>query len=262
MSRVGRIGALVAEGVREHVYLAGLFWSLVRVALKPRTWGRTVRAELVRQIYVCGVQASRFVLYVAVAVGLSVVAQALLWLQRIGQPDLLGPLLVAVLVREAAPVLTNLLAISRNGTTMTVGLGQMRLSGEVRVLDAQGVDPLVYLVLPRVLGLIIAVFCLNMLFLAAAMGSGFLFSALLSDSLGDPARFTQSVLTSVSSVDLANFLVKTLVPALLTGIVCCHEGLKVQGSASRVLSASRRALAQAVRALFLVSALMSLWTYL
>ncbi len=262
MNSVARLGAYTLDTWQELRYLAAMFWALAAASLRRQTWVRTVRNELVRQVYTNGVQATRFILYVSIAVGISVVSQALVWMQKIGQPKLLGPLLVTVLVREAVPVLTNLLAIGRNGTSMTLELGQMNIAGEVRMLDAQGLDPFVYLVLPRVLGLSIAVFCLNLFFLTGSLVSGYLFSALLAAKVGDPVSYLQSILNSVEALDLANFLLKSLLPALCTGIICCHEGLRLQGSVAKIPAATKRALANSVRALFFISALVSLLTYI
>ena len=258
----GRLANYTRNSWSELRYLAALTWAIFQVAIRRQTWKRTVRTELVRQVHSTGVQATRFVLYVSIAVGVSVVAQALVWMNKIGQTQLLGPLLVTVLIREAVPILTNLLAIGRNGTTMTAELGQMSISGEVRVLDSQGLDPFIYLVLPRVLGLCIAVFCLNLFFLAGSFISGYLFSSLLTPNMSGPATFIQSILNSIDGLDLVNFLVKSLLPALLTGVICCSEGLRVSGSAARIPAASKRALANSVRALFLVSSLVSLLTYI
>ncbi len=262
MNLVARFGDHTLEVLKELRYMAAVLWTVLLVAARRRTWVRTIRSELVRQIYSTGVQATRFVLYVAVAVGVSVVAQALIWMQKIGQTQLIGPLLVTVLVREAVPVLTNLLVIGRSGTTMTAELGQMSIAGEVRVLDSQGLDPFVCLVLPRVLGLCIAVFCLNLLFLVGSFFSGYLFSTLLTPNISAPATFVQSVLDSIDALDLVNFLVKSLLPALFTGVICCSEGLRVSGSAAMIPAATKRALANSVRALFLTSSLVSLLTYI
>jgi len=262
MNSLTRLGGYTLDAWRELRYLAAMLGTIVRVSIHRQTWTRTVGAELVRQIFSSGVQATRFVLYVSIAVGISVVAQSLVWMQKIGQPELLGPLLVTVLIREAVPVLTNLLVIGRSGVSITAELGQMSLSGEVRVLDSQGLDPFIFLVLPRVLGLCVAVFCLNLLFLVGAFISGYLFSALLTQNIANPASLFQTIFDSIDSLDLVNFLVKSLLPALFTGVICCHEGLKVSGSATRVLSAGKRALANSVRALFFTSSLVSLLTYI
>lgn len=262
MNAVARIGADARGRWRALCYLAAVIWAVLAVSLRRSTWRRTIRGELSRQIMGTGVEASRFVLYVSLALGISVVAQALVWMEKIGQTRLLGPLLVTVLVREAVPVLTNLLAIARNGTALTTELGRMQVSGEVRVLDAQGLDPFVFLVVPRVLGLTLAVFCLNVIFLFGALLSGYLFGIFLGPGIEGPTPFFRSILLAVSPLDLVNFFLKSLIPALLTGVICCTEGLGVGTNGSEVPVATRRALARSVRALFFSAALISLLTYL
>ena len=262
MNTIARLGNSTLEGWREICYLAGIIWQVFVVAGKPRYWTRTMRAEFYRQIISTGIDTSGFVVYVACAVGISVVAQVLIWLQIIGQSQSLGPLLVTVLVREAVPVLINLLAIGRNGTALTTELGNMKITGEVRVLDAQGLDPFIYLVMPRVLSLTISVFCLAVLFVVVAFASGYLSSLVLSPSAVDPGTFGRSIIFSVSPVDLINFLSKTIIPALYTGAICCSQGLRVQTSLTEVPKVTKHALALSVRALFGIAALVSLLTYM
>jgi phospholipid/cholesterol/gamma-HCH transport system permease protein len=262
MNTIARVGNFTLEGWQEICYLAAIIWQVFSVSARPRYWTRTVRAEFYRQIISTGIDASGFVIYVACAVGISVVAQVLVWLQLIGQSQSLGPLLVTVLIREAVPVLINLLAIGRNGTALTTELGNMKIAGEVRVLDAQGIDPFIYLVMPRVLSLTLSVFCLAVIFVVVAFAGGYLSSLVLSPSEVDPGTFARSIIFSVSPVDLINFLSKTIIPALFTGAICCSQGLRVQTSLTEVPTATKRALALSVRALFGISVLVSLLTYM
>ncbi|GAB4372132.1 MAG: hypothetical protein Kow00128_20640 [Deltaproteobacteria bacterium] len=261
MNAAARLGGYTLGKLAELRSLGAVLWAVSSSSARPGFWRRTVRAELARQIYSAGVQSSRFVAYVAFALGVSVVAQALAWAHRIGQTLSLGPLLVAVLVRQAVPVLTNLLAIARNGTALTTELGTLRATGEIRVLEAQGIDPFVYLVVPRVLGLTLAVFCLNVIFLAVSFASGYLFSTILSPGIVGAKAFTQSILVSVGPLDLVNFLAISLVPALFTGSICSIEGLSVGSALTDVPAAASRALARSVRALFLTAAVVSFLTY-
>ncbi|BCR03845.1 ABC transporter permease [Desulfuromonas versatilis] len=262
MNPLARLGDHTLESWRGLRHLAAVLWAVLTVALRRRSWPRTVREELVRQVFASGVGACGFVTMVAILLGVSVVAQALVWVRKIGEPDLLAPLLVTVLVREAVPVLTNLLLIARSGSALTTDLGSRMVAGEVRMLDAQGLDPFLYLVMPRVIGLCVAVCCLSLQFLLGALASGYLFAALLSPTSEGVLSFAHSVLISVDALDLINFAAKSLLPALFTGIICCTEGLAVGSAAGQVPAATRRALGRSVRALFLSSALVSLLTYL
>jgi len=261
MNTFAQVGNFALNGWREICYLSGITAQVLFVGVKPRYWTRPVRAEFYRQILSIGIDSIGFVFYVASAVGIVVVAQALVWLQVVGQSKSLGALFVTVLIREAVPILTNFLIIGRSGTALTSELGNMRISGEVRVLDAQGLDPFIYLVMPRVLSLTVSVFCLAVLFVAVSFSSGYLCSLLLSPAIADPGTFIYSIFSSLNPVDIINFLAKSIIPALFTGAICCAEGLRVEASITEVPPATKRALSRSVRALFGISALVTLLTY-
>src|SRR3712207_9576670 len=65
-----------------------------------RSWRRTVRDVLARQVLYSGVEATPFTVVVAFLVGVSIVVQVQLWVRKVGQSQLIGPLLVAVVIRE------------------------------------------------------------------------------------------------------------------------------------------------------------------
>ena len=261
MNTFAQVGHTALNGWREVRYLTGITWQVLLLSIRPRYWTRAVRSELHRQMLSIGVDSTGFVFYVASAVGILVVAQALIWLQVIGQSKSLGALFVTVLIREAVPILTNFLIIGRSGTALTTELGNMRISGELRILDSQGLDPFIYLVMPRVLSLTLSVICLAILFVVVSFTSGYLFSLLLSPAIADPGTFIYSILRSLNPVDVINFLAKSIIPALFTGAICCAEGLRVETSFAEVPPATKRALSRSVRALFGISALVTLLTY-
>src|SRR4051794_12794381 len=98
------VGSFTLERCARVVYLVAVTWAIIRLSVRPRTWRRTVREVLARQILLTGVEATGFTSRVAVLVGISVVVEAQLWLRKVGQSKLLGPLLVAVIIRELGPL--------------------------------------------------------------------------------------------------------------------------------------------------------------
>jgi phospholipid/cholesterol/gamma-HCH transport system permease protein len=232
------------------------------VSLRARNWPRTVRNVLARQVLFTGVEATRFISLIAFAVGLVVVAQAQLWTGKVGQARLLGPILVTVIIRELAPVLANFVVIGRSGNAIAAELSNMTVSGEVRVLDAQGLDPLTYLVMPRVLGMMIAVFCLTVVMIFMSLFSGYLFSALVAGKGADVGLFLESIAGAIRPVDLYSVLAKTLVPSLLSAVIACTEGLSVEPSVTEVPRATTRSLERSMVTLFITTALISALTYL
>lgn len=262
MNFVSQTGARAIERAHRLLHLLALVAAVLGVAVRPRKWRLTVRDVLARQILFTGVDATRFVATIAFMVGVSVVVQAQMWLGKVGQTGLLGPLLITVIVRELGPLLTNFVVIGRSGTAIATELGSMRVNGEIRVLDAQGLDPFQYLVVPRVLGMAISVFCLSVIFVVVSLVSGYLVGLAVGATSMDPLSFNDTVLAGVSQADVWNFLIKSLVPGLLTGGICCTEGLSVNSSITEVPQAATRAVVRSITALFLTSALVSVVTYL
>ena len=243
-------------------YITAIVATVVAKSLRPSSWPLTTRNVLARQVLFTGFDALRFVGFVAIMIGLAVVVQAQLWLNKVGQSELLGPILVAVVVRELAPLLTNVIVIARSGTAISTELGNMNVSGEVHVLDSLGLDPFMYLLMPRVLGVAISVFCLTVFFIFMAFLSGYLAGMLLSISSGQPSVFFGSVLNALQPADVVNLLVKTLVPGLLTGAICANEGFGVHVSITEVPQATTRAVVRSITTLFIVSGITSALTYI
>lgn len=243
-------------------HLAAVSAALAAVCFKRGTFRRTVRNVLARQVLFTGFEAVRFVSLIAFLIGIAVVVQTQVWLVRAGQAALLGPVLVMVIIREIGPLLVNFVVIGRSGTAIATELGNMNVSGEVRVLDSLGLDPFIYLVIPRVLGVVISVFCLTILFITVSFASGYLSGVVIGAGPGSWRFFTRSVLGAISPEDIFNLLAKTLIPGLLTGVICCLEGLGVSRAITEVPQAATRAVVRSVTALFVTSVIISVFTYL
>lgn len=261
-SVVGAVGSATLRYVGGTSYTLAVTLAVMRLAARPSTWRRTVRDVLARQVLSSGVEAAPFTVMVAFLVGISVVVQAQLWLGRVGQTQLLGPVLVAVVIRELGPLLANIIVIGRSGNAIAAELGHMRLSGEVRVLDAQGLDPLVYLVVPRALATTISVLCLTVIFIVVCLSSGYWFGWLLGARTGGILGFLESVARAIGPWDVFNVISKSLIPGLLAGVICSVEGLSVADTTTDVPKAIARAVQWSVVALFFISVLISLVTYL
>lgn len=220
-----------------------------------------MRTVLWRQIYFTGVQALALAGVVAMLVGFAVVLQARIWLTELGQSAFLGPILVKVIVRELAPLLVGVIVIMRSGSAIATELGSMTVRGEVRLLQTLGIDPLRYLVLPRIAGLVVAVVCLNILFTVTAFATGYLASLLTSVQAADPLDFTSDVLVSLRAVDVASPFAKSVLAPLAIGAICCHVGLACGGASTEIPKAATRALASSMIVLFTVCVLVSAVSY-
>ena len=219
MTILEKIGDRALDKWRYARDIAAVTHGVLCLAFKPRYWPRTVREQIGRQVLFTGVEALNLTTLIAVLTGISVVMQAQVWLSRFGQSEMLGPLLVALIVREIGPLLVNLVVIGRSGTAIATELANMRVRQEVRTLDAQGLDPMVYLVMPRMLSIVISVFCLTIVFIAVSFSSGYVLGLLLGVVPGNPSLFIKSVMSAITPKDLSIFFAKTLIPGVLTGAI-------------------------------------------
>lgn len=259
---IGRLGEKVWAQWDELRHAAAVIGTVLYVCVRPRSWVRTVRNMFARQVLAIGVEPLGFVCGVAVFVGISVVAQLTFWVGGAGQSQLLGPLLVAVVARELGPVLTNIVVVVRSSSAMAAELAVLKISGEVRALEAQGSDPFLYLVMPRVLGMAVSTFCLTIVFILVAFASGYLFAAWVGKGSHDMLLFADTVSSAVRPNDVFSILAKSILPALFASASCCIGGLSVGGSVTEILRAMQRAVTRSVAGLFVISAVVSLLTYL
>jgi phospholipid/cholesterol/gamma-HCH transport system permease protein len=259
---IGRLGEKVWAQWDELRHAAAVIGTVLYVCVRPRSWVRTVRNMFARQVLAIGVEPLGFVCGVAVFVGISVVAQLTFWVGEAGQSQLLGPLLVAVVARELGPVLTNIVVVVRSSSAMAAELAVLKISGEVRALEAQGSDPFLYLVMPRVLGMAVSTFCLTIVFILVAFASGYLFAAWVGKGSHDMLLFADTVSSAVRPNDVFSILAKSILPALFASASCCIGGLGVGGSVTEILRAMQWAVTRSVAGLFVISAVVSLLTYL
>jgi phospholipid/cholesterol/gamma-HCH transport system permease protein len=262
LQTLATVGGFAWAQWNEARHAAAVIGTVLYTGIRPRYWVRAVRTALARQILAIGVEPLWFVGAMAVFVGMSVVVQLTFWVGEAGQSQLVGPLLVAVVARELGPVLINLVVIIRSGSAMTTELGILQVNGEVRESEAKGCDPFLHLVMPRVLGMAVSAFCLTIVFILVSFAAGFLFAAWMGDGSRDLFLFADTISSAIQPKDIFGILAKSILPALFASASCCIGGLGVGGSVAEIPQATQRALTRCVAGLFLISAVVSLLTYL
>jgi phospholipid/cholesterol/gamma-HCH transport system permease protein len=144
---------------------------------------------------------------------------------------------------------------------MTTELGVLKIDGGVRALEAEGGNPFLQLIVPRVLGTAVSTFCLTIVFIFVAFASGYFFAASTDNGSRDLLLFVDTVSRAVQPKDVFNILAKSILPALFAGASCCIGGLGVSKSVTEIPLATQRALTRSVAGLFVISAAISLLTY-
>jgi phospholipid/cholesterol/gamma-HCH transport system permease protein len=152
--------------------------------------------------------------------------------------------------------------IIRSGSVMATELGILKIGGHVQALEAQGISPFLYLVMPRVLAAAVSTFCLTIVFVLVAFGSGYLFGAMADRGSRDLWLLVNTVLIAVGPKDVLAVLSKSILPGLYASASCCIGGLGVGGSLTEVPQAMQRALVRSIVGLFVISTVVSLLTYI
>ena len=236
---------------------AGIAGGVIWQGLRPVSWRRPVRAEFVRFVELAGVQSLPAVAVAGGLVGIALVAQGLYWLEQLGEEGLIVTVLEVVLVREVAPLVVGLLVIGRGGLLLLGELAAMQRDGHYRALDAQGVDPFVALIMPRVLALAVCVFCLTIVFIVVAFLSGYAAASLVDRAAASPAELVGNMLRSIGGAGYFLIPAKTLCIGIVIGAVCCLTALERDDSAADGGDPRPRGFMRAVLAVLLVSGLVS-----
>jgi phospholipid/cholesterol/gamma-HCH transport system permease protein len=220
-----RLGGPVRRGVQLLLATAALGFGVLSEGIHPATWRRTLRAEFRRTLRQSLAGGLGTVLITASLVGWGIVHQTLTWLTYAGQEGLTGNLLTVVLVREVTPVLVGLILLGRSGTVTVVEFGATKASGQLDVLEAQGLDPFGLLVLPRVVALSLSCFTLGVIFLGMALASGYLVSWLGGLVQVTPREMLVNLFGATDTADFVLFAVKLVVVGAVVALLCAITGM-------------------------------------
>src|SRR5690349_7988646 len=160
----GAIGRALWSHWSEIIYATAVLGTAVSFIVRPHFWTRDVRKLFARQVMAMGMEPLLFVCSIAALVGISVIVQLSYWAGQSGQSQLLGPALVTIVARELAPILINVVVIVRSGSAMATELGVSRLNGKIEAIEQRGGDVFFEIVVPRILGMAVATFCLTFVF--------------------------------------------------------------------------------------------------
>ncbi len=240
--------------------VAAISSECVACAVRPGSWRQPVRSRLARQILFGGVEAVPFTVFAAVVVGVVLTLNSYQWLDFTGRIDFLGPALSLLVIREAAPSFACVILVAASASAMTTEIATMRITGEIDLIESQGINLTQFLVMPRAVGLAVAGTALASIFVACAFAASAVTILLIGRiSLGP---FFGEVFSAVAPADLLSLVGRSTVPAFLIGVICCYDGLSATGSATAIPRAVTRAMLGSVAAVLVISAVFALITYL
>lgn len=213
---------------RSIILLFQMLAYLSELWLKPKIF--------IQQVYSIGVMTSYIVVISALFIGMVLALQGYDLLNRFSAASSLGALVASSLLKELGPVVTALLFAGRAGSAITAEIGVMKATQQLDALEMMAVDPVKRILLPRFIAAVFSLPILNLIFICV----GILSAAVFSQSVfaTDNAMYWSQMTAVVSSGDIINTLIKSVVFGLVCGLIAVYQGYYANPAPQQVASAT------------------------
>lgn len=255
-----RLGASVVAGFARVGTVTRLLFLCLQSILRLKGEQMPLMLEVTRtQIRFTALDALPLCFLTALLIGATTLLQLFGQLSGYGVESYLSQILAKLVIRELGPLLVGIVVISRSGTAMATEMANNQLSGQLEALRVNGVDPVRFLLVPRLLGCIVSVFSLIIFVDTVALLGGFLvawlrlplsFSAFL-DALGQ----------AIGPRELAATFLKAIIFGTSIPMICASYALQVRRSSTELPQAVTKAAVGSLIFLLLSGAILSLFIY-
>ena len=178
--------------------------------------------KIVQQLYYIGARSMMIIMLVSFFTGMVLGLQSYHALVKFGAQGALGTLVALTLVRELGPVLTAIMIAARAGSAIAAEIGIQRISEQIDALDTMRIDPLRYMISPRITAAIISFPLLTAVFDLVGIIGGYVSGVLLLGA--NASTYVYRVQTSMDLKDITDGLIKSIVFAVIVSTVCCYQG--------------------------------------
>lgn len=179
-------------------------------------------SEIIHQVYFIGARSAGIVALVGLFTGMVLGLQLYYTMAKFGAVGFLGTAVALSLIRELGPVLTAIMITARAGSAMTAEIGIQRISEQIDALVTMRIDPLGYLVSPRIAAGLISFPILTAFFDLIGIAGGYLSGVILMGA--NPGSYLYRIDASVEWLDVRGGFIKSIVFALLVITICCFQG--------------------------------------
>jgi phospholipid/cholesterol/gamma-HCH transport system permease protein len=208
--------------------------------------------QIVKQLHFIGYKSTFVVVLTAAFTGMVLALQGYYTLRKFGSEGLLGSAVALSMIRELGPVLAALMVTARAGSAMTAEIGIMRITEQIDALDTMAVNPLQYLIAPKLVAGLIGVPLLVAIFDVVGIYGGHLVGVeLLGVNAGS---YWNSIASSVEWKDVYGGILKSISFGLIVSWVCTYKGFYTRMSAEGLGTAT-------TEAVVLSSVLILVWDY-
>jgi len=214
-------------------FLGDIVWHVLTGRVR---WG-----EVLKQIYEQGIQSVVIVAMASFASGAVLALQGYVMLSRFGAKEYVAHLVALSLVRELSPVFSSFIFSGKAGARIAAELGTMNVNNQITATQTLGVDPIEFLVVPRMVASFLVLPGLVVLSEVIGIFGGYVVGVF--DANIPSASYIQQTLKSIAYVDFFSGFIKTFFFALIISWVCCYQGFRTKGGSLGVGKYTTRAVA-------------------
>jgi phospholipid/cholesterol/gamma-HCH transport system permease protein len=179
--------------------------------------------------------------------------------EKLGATDLVAALVSFSILREIGPLITAVIVIGRSGSAVTAELGTMKVEEEIEALNVMGIDPVKYLIVPRLLAMVIMMPVLTILGEGVGLFAGWLISVTTLHL--NPYFYVHNALAAVDQKDLWSGMLKAIMFGSVVGTVCCYYGITVGGGAEGVGKATTQSVVTSLTSMLAMDAILTALIY-
>lgn len=251
---ISSVGASTMAAARDAGGIVVLAMEVIRSLVPPTLDGR----ELVRNLYKMGYRSVPIVVMTALFVGALMVIQFAPFVQQYGARGLVGWGTGYAVLREVGPLLIGLMFSGRVGANNAAELGTMTVTDQIDGLQALSIDPIRYLIVPRVLAMMITLAVMTMIGDAVAILGVMIAANAILDI--HPLTVWYSLVENLALADFLHGMGKSLVFGAAIALSSCYFGLTVKGGAVGVGRAVNAAVVSAAVSICFLDFLMTYLT--
>lgn len=242
------IGAATLDGLAYVGGLAKLGASAARaVVLDVFERRRLAYGRAIHQAMAVGIGSLPILSLITFFIGTILALQSAYELRKFGALQFVADAVAISVSRELGPLITAILVIGRSGSSFAAELGTMKVNEEIDALETMALDPVRFLVAPKLLSMLLMMPCLTVW----ADFMGFIGGAVFGVAAADFTLKTYLIATLDALVlrDIVTGLIKSLMFGLVITTVGCQEGLRTGLGAEEV---GRSTTSAVVKSIFLV----------
>lgn len=228
MKWLERLGVKTTRFVEEIGRVFALFFQILKWSVRPPLGFKNI----LKQMEEIGVGSIPVVLITALSTGMVLALQSHTGFKRFSAESLVGTVVALSMTRELGPVLTGLIVAGRAGAAMAAELGTMRVTEQIDALSTMAVNPVKYLIVPRVLAGMVMLPILVVFADAIGIGGGYFVSVNLLDV--NPVVYLRRTTDFLEFGDIFGGLLKAFVFGIIISTISCYKGFNTEGGAEGV----------------------------